>query len=116
MKTLRLTIALEPGLSKASLKNVFGHYDMFYGKHHRFVQFTFPNVKMISPIQLKPIYALLSTFELKQPLTFKMFHLHDDTDNTFSPTRIMCDEGTWTLESVGNDKIIATGKTLFDLF
>lgn len=116
MKTLRLTIALEPGLSKAALKNVFGNYDMFYGKYHRFVQFTFPQVRMISPIQLKPIHALLSTFELKKPLAFKMFHLHDDRDNTYSPTRVMCDEGLWTLESVTNDKIIASGRSLFDLF
>lgn len=115
MKVLKLTILLEQGISKAALMNVFGDC-VHMQSRSRFVQFSFPSVRMLNPIQLKPIYDLLNTFEKKQPLKYKMFHLYDDEDHSCAPVSIHCQRSKWFTVSSATLAETNSADTLYGLF
>lgn len=115
MKVLKLTILLEPNVSKADLMNVFGHCDIL-SKRFRFAQFTFPSVRMLTAIQLRPIHDLIKTFENAQPLLYKMLHLYDDNDHSYAPVSIHCSRGKWFTVSSATLMDMNSSDSLFGLF
>jgi hypothetical protein len=115
MKVLKLTILLEPGLSKAALANVFGDY-ITLGRQHTFIEFTFSSVNMLSARHLKPIHDLLKQFEQEQPLRYKMFYLHDAAASNYSPIAIHCDSGKWFTVSSASGAEMNKSESLFGLF
>jgi hypothetical protein len=115
MKTLKLTIWLEPGISKAALMNVFGDC-VEMASRSRFVQFSFPAVRMLTAIQLRPIHDLVKSFESSNPLKYKMFHLYDDNDNSYAPVSIHCSRGKWFTVSSATLADMNSSDSLFGLF
>lgn len=100
MKTLKLTILLEEGTSKAELANTFGE-PIEINLSFKYLQFSFTGVKMLTAIQLTPIYNLIVSYEKqqKQKLRFKMFHLQDDIKGTYSPISLQHLNHTWSVVS-----------------
>ncbi len=123
MKTLLLTILLEEGMSIADLTNTFGKYTLLRSERgYRYMQFRFSNVKMLTASQLAPVYNLVRTFEGTKPFKFKMFHLHDNNDDSHSPIyiqwlvphRTKC--GIWSMISSTTDATLSSSPNLFALF
>ena len=116
MKVLKLTILLESHISKSTLMNTFGKC-IELGDKYRFVQFTFPSIRMLTTIQLKPIHDLVKIFEdTHNQLKLKMFHLYDDVDHSYSPFSIHCLRGKWYTVSSATLQEMNTADSLFGLF
>ena len=95
MKTLRMTVLIEPGVSKAELANMFGSFEEFTITN-RYIQFQFNNIKMLTGLQIRGICKLIQNYELTNSvLRFKMLHLFDDRDKSYSPVNIQCWSGEW---------------------
>lgn len=97
-----MTILIEPGVSKAELANIFGKFQEFTITN-RYIQFQFNNVRMLTGLQVQGICKLLQNYESSTTvLRFKMFHLFDSNDLTYSPVNIQCWSGEWRVVSSDN--------------
>lgn len=97
MRELKLTVCIEPGM-KGELINAFGSDYKIVGDRMKFIQFSFPSVRILSAFKLKPIVQLLETFEKAHgELYFKMFHLKDDNDGSYSTMYLQSLKGVWTV-------------------
>lgn len=117
MKYLKLTIVLEEGHSKADLANIFGE-PLEINLTFKYLQFSFQEVKMLTAIQLTPIYNLIASYEKQygRKLLFKMFHLEDTSEQLFSPISIQCFRGeSWAIISSTTDKELASSSNLLTL-
>jgi len=94
MRALKLTILIDDNTSISSLANTFGNY-ILLGRKHRFIEFTFTSVSMLSSYSLEPILNLIKTYEKDKPLKYKMFYLNDKSNDTYSPISIHCNDGKW---------------------
>lgn len=111
MNTLRLTILIEPGVSKSDLANTFGNFkDIVLS--NRFMQFNFKKINMMNQVQLMPIMHLLETLEKKQQLTMKMFHLADEKNERYSPTYLYCYKGVWQMVNTFTNTNVRENKLL----
>lgn len=89
---------MEPQTSKAELANTFGDLQEIAKPANQYAQFRFDNIKVLTPVQLMPIYNLLLSYEQRHGLLrFKMFHLYDDNDNTHSPISLQACKGVWAV-------------------
>lgn len=84
MKELKLTILIEPG-KKSEVINMFGTNYHIIGKRLKFIQYSFPDIKMFTPFKVAPVYNLLRTLEQHCELRYKMFHLFDEEDGSYAP-------------------------------
>jgi len=115
MRELKLTISIEPGI-KAELINAFGSSFLIVGKNMKFIQFTFKDVRILSAFKLKPILQLLDTFErAHNQLYFKMLHLKDDIDGSYSTVYFQCLRGEWSVVTSATGKEERSSSSLFNL-
>lgn len=95
MRNLKLTVLIEPGV-KGELMNVLGKDFITLGNKFKFMQYTFPSIKMLTAFKLRPIVQLINTFESAHfPLSFYMLHLDDETSH--SPVYFQCSKGMWSI-------------------
>jgi hypothetical protein len=103
LKYLKLTILQDNSISKAELANTFGAFEPIVTESNvfKYLQFSFENVRMLTAIQLTPVYHLLKAYEKQNgTLQFKMFHLHSDEDGSHSPISLQCLNNTWSVVSL----------------
>lgn len=114
MKTLRLTLLMEPEMSVADLAGLFGDFTWLSGVH-RYIEFKFDNIKMLTGLQLQGICKLLESYEGVQPFKFKMFHLFDDTNQSYSPIRLECWSGEWQVINADTSAQLNKSRNLLTL-
>jgi len=115
LKTLRLTIYLDNDLSQEELTNTFGDFEEVI-LDNKYLQFRFDNVRMLSKLQLTPIYNLIEHYEKRtKELRFKMLHLFDDADQTHSPISLQCLRGNWIKYSINEDRETQQSRDLLTL-
>lgn len=107
---------LEPEKSKAELANTFGDLKEITMPVYKWAQFRFDNVRMLTSNQLMPVYNLLLSYEQHHgQLKFKMFHLYDDNDNTYSPISLQAYKGLWAVTSSATGMDMNTSTNLLTL-
>lgn len=114
MKELKLTILIEAGV-KSDMMNLFGTDYIIVGDRVKFMQYTFPAVKMLTPFKIAPVLQLLQSYEREKTLHYKMFHLKDDKDSSFSPVYFECIDGQWNVIRSATGDILKTGSDLLNL-
>jgi len=115
MRDLKLTVLIEPGV-KSELMNVFGTDFNIVGKNLKYMQYSFPDIKILTAFKLRPIIQLLETFEGENgSLRFKMLHLKDDVDGSYSPVYIQCSRGVWSLVTSNGGVEQKSSDSLFNL-
>ncbi len=113
MKSLRLTILLSPTTSRADLANTFGDFEEITKPVYRYAQWRFESVKMLTAMQLMPIYNLILSYEGRHgELLFKMLHLYDSVDNTYSPISLQQLKGVWSVMSSTTGNTVNTSTNL----
>jgi len=97
MKTLRLSIKLEPDTSVAELANLFGDYFTFTPESGggKYVQFEFKHIRMLTGHSIRGVVRLLEGYEAKKPIAVKMFHLFDDTNKQPAPVFLLFEKDIW---------------------
>lgn len=115
MKELKLTILVEPG-KKASVINALGSDYIVVGDRVKFMQYTFSDVKMLTPFKLAPLLHLISAYETQNgTMRYKMFHLKDDKDSSYSPVYFECMDAEWSVVSSQSGTTLKSGKDLLNL-
>lgn len=117
MKSLRLTVLLDNNVSKADLANTFGNFTEI-NLSNKYLQFKFESTRMLTAMQISPIYKLIESYEKQhgQKLHFKMFHLYDDDDDSYSPISLQCLGGeVWTITSSNSGADLHSSPNLLTL-
>lgn len=107
-KHLKLKIALTAKTSKADLANIFGNFE----EHGPFIQFSFPNVFLLSRLQLKPIIQLLDNYEREFGALEKTLFLEGPDGR--SPSSLFSIDGVWYLIS-STDEVLKEANDLFSI-
>lgn len=115
MKELKLTILIEAG-KKSELMNVFGTEFVTFSNRLKFMQYSFPDVKVLTQFKIAPILQLLESFEHTHgKLKYKSLSLFSDKDLTYSPVYFECSNDMWSAIKADNAVTIKSSSNLLNL-